>query len=85
MLPQRLRFSSRPRLRGYRFPHHFFSGRVELIGKLRLEAFSDDMIAIIITMKILEMRVLHGDTPQSLAPLVPVFIGHILSFMNVAI
>lgn len=43
------------------------------------------MIAIIITIKILEMRVLHGDTPQSLAPLVPVFISHILSFMNVAI
>src|SRR5689334_2505168 len=53
--------------------------------KGRLEAFSDGVIAIIITIMVLEMKVPHGDSLASLKPLLPVFISYILSFVNVAI
>jgi uncharacterized membrane protein len=55
------------------------------MGKGRLEAFSDGVLAIIITIMVLEMKVPHGDTWASLQPLIPVFISYVLSFINVAI
>jgi len=55
------------------------------MNKGRLEAFSDGVIAIIITIMVLEMKVPHGDTLASLKPLIPVFISYILSFVYVAI
>jgi uncharacterized membrane protein len=55
------------------------------MGKGRLEAFSDGVIAIIITIMVLEMKVPHGDTVASLKPVAPVFISYVLSFIYVAI
>jgi len=55
------------------------------MGKGRLEAFSDGVIAIIITIMVLEMKVPHGDSWASLQPLLPVFVSYILSFINVGI
>lgn len=55
------------------------------MGKGRLEAFSDGVLAIIITIMVLEMKVPHGDSWASLQPLIPVFISYVLSFINVAI
>jgi uncharacterized membrane protein len=55
------------------------------MGKTRIEAFSDGVIAIIITIMVLEMKVPHGDQLNNLTPLLPVFISYILSFVNVAI
>ena len=53
--------------------------------KGRLEAFSDGVIAIIITIMVLEMKVPHGDRVQDLAPLVPTFLSYVLSFIYVGI
>jgi uncharacterized membrane protein len=53
--------------------------------KGRLEAFSDGVIAIIITIMVLEMKVPHGDGLKDLAPLLPVFLSYILSFLYVGI
>ena len=55
------------------------------MGKGRLEAFSDGVIAIIITIMVLEMKVPHGEYLDSIAPLWPVFVSYILSFVNVGI
>jgi uncharacterized membrane protein len=55
------------------------------MGKGRLEAFSDGVIAIIITIMVLEMKVPHGDSFEALAPLVPVFLSYVLSFVYVGI
>ena len=55
------------------------------MGKGRLEAFSDGVIAVIITVMVLEMKVPHGADPAALAPLVPVFLTYVLSFVHVAI
>jgi uncharacterized membrane protein len=51
----------------------------------RLEAFSDGVIAIIITIMVLELKVPHGDTLSALAPLVPNVLSYILSFIYVGI
>ena len=51
----------------------------------RLEAFSDGVIAIIITIMVLELKVPHGDTVAALAPLRPVFLSYVLSFLYVGI
>jgi uncharacterized membrane protein len=51
----------------------------------RLEAFSDGVIAIIITIMVLEMKVPHGGSLEDLAPLLPVFLSYILSFAYVGI
>jgi uncharacterized membrane protein len=53
--------------------------------KGRLEAFSDGVIAIIITIMVLEMKVPHGEDLASLQPLLPVFLSYVLSFANVGI
>jgi len=50
-----------------------------------LEAFSDGVIAIIITIMVLEMRAPHGDNMVALRPLISVFVTYILSFTNVGI
>jgi uncharacterized membrane protein len=53
--------------------------------KGRLEAFSDGVIAIIITIMVLEMKVPHGDRLEDLRPLLPVFLSYVLSFLYVGI
>src|SRR5215472_11662557 len=53
--------------------------------KGRMEAFSDGVIAIIITIMVLEMKVPHGDSLEALAPLLPVFLSYVLSFLYVGI
>ncbi|WP_462255225.1 TMEM175 family protein [Ferruginibacter sp.] len=55
------------------------------MGKGRLEAFSDGVLAIIITIMVLEMKVPHGSTPEALKPLIPVFLSYVLSFINIGI
>jgi uncharacterized membrane protein len=51
--------------------------------KNRLEAFSDGVIAIIITIMVLEMKVPHGDDLAALKPVLPVFLSYVLSFIYV--
>ncbi len=51
----------------------------------RMEAFSDGVMAIIITIMILEIQVPKGDSLQVLKPLVPVFLSYTLSFINIGI
>lgn len=53
--------------------------------KGRMEAFSDGVLAIIITIMVLELKVPHGDTLASLQPLIPVFISYVLSFIYIGI
>ncbi|WP_242916082.1 TMEM175 family protein [Pontibacter liquoris] len=53
--------------------------------KTRLEAFSDGVLAIIITIMVLEIKVPHGYDLEALRPLVPVVISYILSFIYVGI
>src|SRR6185312_13628136 len=53
--------------------------------KARLEAFSDGVIAIIITIMVLEMKVPHGDSLHDLSPVLPVFLSYVLSFVYVGI
>src|SRR2546421_5356079 len=55
------------------------------MGTGRLEAFSDGVIAIIITIMVLEMKVPHGDSVDELVPLLPVFLSYVLSFLYVGI
>lgn len=55
------------------------------MGKGRLEAFSDGVLAIIITIMVLEMKVPHGQTLVSLQPLLPVFLSYVLSFIYIGI
>lgn len=51
----------------------------------RMEAFSDGVIAIIITIMVLEMKIPHGDGLKELKPLLPVFLSYVLSFFYVGI
>ncbi|MEO7310349.1 MAG: TMEM175 family protein [Chitinophagaceae bacterium] len=56
------------------------------MGKGRLEAFSDGVLAIIITIMVLELKVPHGeDRLASLKPILPVFVSYLLSFIYVGI
>jgi TMEM175 potassium channel family protein len=55
------------------------------VGKGRLEAFSDGVLAIIITIMVLELRPPHGVHLSALVPLVPVFSSYVLSFVYLAI
>src|SRR5438128_11169439 len=55
------------------------------MGKSRFEAFSDGVLAIIITIMVLELKVPHGESIAALAPLVPVFLSYVLSFVYLGI
>ncbi len=55
------------------------------MGKGRLEAFSDGVLAIIITIMVLEIKVPHGADLQAIRPLLPVFLSYVLSFVYVGI
>ena len=55
------------------------------MSKGRLEAFSDGVLAVIITIMVLELKVPHGADAAALAPLVPTFLSYVLSFIYVAI
>jgi len=55
------------------------------MSKGRLEAFSDGVIAIIITIMVLELRAPHGADWSILRPLMPVFLSYVLSFIHVGI
>jgi uncharacterized membrane protein len=55
------------------------------MNKTRLEAFSDGVLAIIITIMVLELKVPHGEGLETLRPLVPVFVSYVVSFIYVGI
>lgn len=55
------------------------------MGKGRLEAFSDAVIAIILTIMVLELKVPHGQDWSALRPLAPVFVSYVLSFLYLGI
>ena len=55
------------------------------MSKGRLEAFSDGVLAIIITIMILELRIPEGETLETLRPLIPVFLSYVLSFVFLGI
>jgi len=55
------------------------------VNKTRLEAFSDGVIAIIITIMVLELRPPHGETFPTLKPLLPIFLSYVLSFIYIGI
>ena len=55
------------------------------MSKSRLEAFSDGVIAIIITIMVLELKVPHGTHLSALLPLIPVFLSYVLSFLYLGI
>jgi uncharacterized membrane protein len=55
------------------------------MSKGRMEAFSDGVIAIVITIMVLELAVPHGEELESLAPLAPVFLSYVLSFVFLGI
>ena len=53
----------------------------EIVGKGRLEAISDGIMAIIITIMVLELKVPHGADLAALRPLIPVFMSYVMSFV----
>jgi uncharacterized membrane protein len=55
------------------------------VNKNRLEAFSDGVFAVIITIMVLEMKVPHGGSLDSLGPVLPVFMSYVLSFSYIGI
>jgi uncharacterized membrane protein len=55
------------------------------MGKGRLEAFSDGVMAIIITIMVLELKVPHGADLAALRPLLPIFLSYLMSFVFLAI
>jgi uncharacterized membrane protein len=55
------------------------------MSKQRLEAFSDGVIAILITIMVLELKVPHGDTWHDLGKLLPVFLSYVLSYVYLGI
>jgi uncharacterized membrane protein len=55
------------------------------MNKNRLEAFSDGVIAILITIMVLELKIPHGTDLASLSPLFPVFVTYVLSFIYLGI
>jgi uncharacterized membrane protein len=55
------------------------------MGPERMQAFSDGVIAIIITIMVLEMKVPHSADLASLKPIMPVFMSYVLSFINIGI
>ena len=55
------------------------------MNKTRLEAFSDAVIAIIMTVMVLELKIPHGEDLGALTPLIPIFLAYVLSFVYLAI
>ncbi|MBN2638367.1 MAG: DUF1211 domain-containing protein [Bacteroidales bacterium] len=55
------------------------------MNKGRLEAFSDGVLAIIITIMVLEIKVPHGSSFKDLTPIIPVLLSYILSFIYIGI
>ena len=55
------------------------------MGKNRMEAFSDGVLAIIITIMVLELKVPHGEEIGALVPLLPVLLSYVLSFIYLGI
>lgn len=56
-----------------------------MMSKNRLEAFSDGVLAIIITIMVLELKIPHGAELSALRPLIPIFLSYVLSFVYVGI
>lgn len=56
-----------------------------IMGKSRLEAFSDGVLAIIITIMVLELKVPHGENFDSLTPMFSIFLSYVLSFVYIGI
>ncbi len=61
------------------------NGGQSVMGKNRMEAFFDGVVAIIITIMVLEMKVPHGDSIETLSPLIPVLLSYVLSFLYLGI
>jgi uncharacterized membrane protein len=59
--------------------------RKAAMGKNRMEAFSDGVIAVLITIMVLEMKVPHGESLAALAPVLPVLLSYVLSFVYIGI
>ena len=55
------------------------------MNKARLEAFSDGVLAVIITIMVLDLRIPHGQDLAALKPLLPVFFCYVVSFIYVGI
>ncbi|MCA9392854.1 MAG: DUF1211 domain-containing protein [Candidatus Omnitrophica bacterium] len=55
------------------------------MDKTRMEAFSDAVIAIIMTIMVLEMKIPHGEGWSALKPIIPVFLSYVMSFAYLAI
>jgi uncharacterized membrane protein len=55
------------------------------MSKVRLEAFSDAVVAILLTIMVLELKVPHGEDWEALRPLLPVFLSYLLSFVFLGI
>ena len=55
------------------------------MNSTRLEAFSDAVIAILMTIMVLELKIPHGDDLQALGPLLPIFLTYVLSFVYLGI
>src|SRR5215475_532753 len=55
------------------------------MSKGRMEAFSDGVLAVVITIMVLELKMPHGATPAALRPLIPVLLSYVLSFVYVGI
>jgi uncharacterized membrane protein len=55
------------------------------MGKGRFEAFSDGVIAVIITIMVLELKAPHGTDLSALVPVVPIFLSYVISFIYVGI
>src|SRR5215212_6792991 len=55
------------------------------MNKTRLEAFSDGVLAIIITIMVLELKIPHGADLAALKPLLPIFLSYVLSFIYLGI
>jgi uncharacterized membrane protein len=79
------RAGRRRRITRYRLHHNPVPEETRSMGKARLEAFSDGVIAIIITIMVLELKVPHTTELADLAPLWPVFLSYVLSFVNVGL
>src|SRR4029077_2894340 len=62
----------------------FKTGRAGM-GKGRFEAFSDGVIAVIITIMVLELKAPHGTELSALVPVIPIFLSYVISFIYVGI